>query len=75
MEVLEQPLLHDAGGLQGYLAIFAFFAVLFLYLLFLLKLLLGLVEPADQVARIPLDNRLQIGHLLRYLPISPQTYC
>jgi hypothetical protein len=68
VEVLQQPLLHDARRLQGDLAVLPLTAVLLLDLLLLLQLLPRTTQPTDQVAGVALDYRLQICHFLGDLP-------
>lgn len=67
VEVLKQPLLHDARRLQSDLAVFALTSVLLLDLLLFLELFAWTTQSTDQVARVPFNNCLQVCHFLRYL--------
>lgn len=75
MEVLEQPLLHDAGGLEGDFAVLAPPPVFFFDLLLLFDFFFGFAQPTDQISCIPLDQSFQIGHLFHNLSELMHIYC
>jgi hypothetical protein len=75
VKVLEQPLLHDARGLQSDLAVFSLATVLLLDFLLFLKLVPRAAQSSDEVAGVAFNDGFQICHFFCDFSASGMIYC